>query len=45
MSIIVDRLDAVISKLADLADNPNIDYLNLVVVFGWLQTAFEVLLL
>lgn len=45
MSVIVDKLDSVISTLADLADNPNIDYLNLVVLFGWLQTAFEVFLL
>jgi hypothetical protein len=44
MSAIVDHLDSVITRLADLADNPNFDYLQLVVLLGWLQTSFEVLL-
>jgi len=44
MSGIVDRLDGVINQLASLADNPNINYLDLVVLFGWLQTAFEIAL-
>jgi len=44
MSGIVDRLDGVINHLANLADNPNINYLDLVVLFGWLQTAFEIAL-
>jgi hypothetical protein len=44
MGIVVDRLDGVISHLASLADNPNINYLDLVVLFGWLQTAFEIAL-
>ena len=45
MSAIVDRLDSVISYLANKADTPSIDYLNLVVSFGWIQTLFEVALL
>ena len=45
MSMIVDRLDGIISYLAGKADTPAIDYLNLVVSFGWVQTLFEVALL
>jgi hypothetical protein len=45
MSAIVNRLDSVISYLANKADTPSIDYLNLVVAFGWIQTLFEVSLL
>ncbi|WVQ97691.1 hypothetical protein IAU59_004805 [Kwoniella sp. CBS 9459] len=39
---IVSALDGVISRLAALADNPRINYQQLVIVTTWLQTAFEV---
>ena len=45
MSLVITQLDKVITTLADLADNPKIDYLNLVILFSWLQTGFEVFLL
>lgn len=45
MSAIINQLDAVITRLADLADDPSIDYYSLVILFGWLQTGFEVYLL
>lgn len=45
MSLILDRLDAVISRLADLADDPTINYQALVIASSWLQTGLEVYLL
>ncbi|OCF42102.1 STE24 endopeptidase [Kwoniella heveanensis CBS 569] len=39
---IVAALEGVISRLAALADNPKINYQQLVIISTWLQTAFEV---
>lgn len=39
---VVVALDGVITRLANLADNPAINYQQMVIVSTWLQTAFEV---
>lgn len=41
-SAVLLTLDSVITRLANLADNPSIGYQQLVVISTWLQTAFEV---
>lgn len=45
MSSLVSALDTALSRVADLADNPSIDYKQLVVVSSWAVAAFEVWLL
>ena len=40
----VTYLDSIITQLAERFDNPNIDYEQIVIIGGWLQTAFEVFL-
>ncbi|WVQ83824.1 hypothetical protein IAT38_005968 [Cryptococcus sp. DSM 104549] len=42
---LVSSLDGVITKLAELADSPKIDYKSLVIFSAWLQSAFEVYIL
>ncbi|RSH90123.1 hypothetical protein EHS25_001456 [Saitozyma podzolica] len=42
MSSLVSALDTALSRVADLADNPSIDYKQLVVVSSWAVAAFEV---
>ena len=39
---IITAIDGVITRLADIADNPAIDYKRFVIVSSWLQTAFEI---
>ncbi|WVF70200.1 hypothetical protein IAT40_004988 [Kwoniella sp. CBS 6097] len=39
---VVAALEGVISRLTALADNPKINYQQLVIISTWLQTAFEV---
>ncbi len=41
-SVVVYTLDGVITQLANVVDNPSIDYQQLVIYSSWLQTAFEV---
>ena len=42
MAGIVNTLDGAISHLADLADNPKIDYQQIVIYSSFVTTAFEV---
>jgi hypothetical protein len=45
MASIVSALDGVLTRIADLADNPKIDYQAFVIYSSWLVAAFEVYLL